>query len=327
MKKLTFYFLAFFMSMMEFHNALAEKDENPIFGYLFAHMTNERYGRLFYALSEDGLNWTELNDGKAVKGDEYWGHADIVTGHDGRYYLLGNDAYEDGSHGQEITIWVSDDLINWELFKQLAPDVSPIMKGALNNRGAPKLYFDKPIKTYYLSWHTSNKRRTEENREQYWAHQRTFYVTSKDLKKFSEPKRLFTWNRPTLDVIIRREGEMLYAFVKDERVPSPFYPTGKSILMTRATSIEGPWADPFNRISPSYREAPTLIPKKDGKGYYLFYEHYTGVGYEVSSAETLAGPWYNLWNRQYSVPANARHGSMIALDEEEFMRIKAAFAK
>ena len=40
-------------------------------------------------MSLDGLHWEILNGGKRVC-EEYRGHASIVKGHDGRYYLVGN---------------------------------------------------------------------------------------------------------------------------------------------------------------------------------------------------------------------------------------------
>jgi hypothetical protein len=58
-------------------------------GYLFAHMTKDDYGRSYYSISEDGMHWRLLNDDKRVA-PEYRGHPDIIKGHDGRYYLLGN---------------------------------------------------------------------------------------------------------------------------------------------------------------------------------------------------------------------------------------------
>lgn len=298
----------------------------PIAGYLFAHMTHENYGRLYYSLSQDGLNFEPLNNGQPVLGNEYWGHADIVTGHDGRYYLMGNQATETG-HNSRIAIWVSKDLIQWQELIALAPDVSHLMDKPGNNRGAPKIYYDAPLATYYITWHTSNGKRTPENGVPYWRSQRTFYVTSSDLETFSEPQRLFPWNMATIDVILEREGDRLYAFLKDEREPSSAEPTGKSIRMSWAPSIEGPWSDPGPSISPSFREAPTLYPRPDDKGWYLFYEHYTGVGYELSTAEQLAGPWYTIWNRNYSIPDSTRHGCIIALNQEQYDRLTSAYKR
>jgi len=57
--------------------------------YLFGHMMQGDYGRLYYTVSLDGLHWKRLNGGKRVF-EEYRGHSDICLGHDGRYYLVGN---------------------------------------------------------------------------------------------------------------------------------------------------------------------------------------------------------------------------------------------
>ena len=40
-------------------------------GYLFAHMTNENYGSLFYSVSRDGYHWETLNNGNSVLPENY----------------------------------------------------------------------------------------------------------------------------------------------------------------------------------------------------------------------------------------------------------------
>src|SRR5690606_12386497 len=119
--------------------------------YLFAHMTHADYGRLYYSVSTDGLHWQALNDKKRVF-EEYQGHPDIERGHDGRFYIVGNES--DGS--PDINFWVSDDLVTWEKYSTYTPDLksTPGYKDALQRIGAPKLFFDKPSKQYVLTWHT-----------------------------------------------------------------------------------------------------------------------------------------------------------------------------
>src|SRR5690606_4924160 len=86
--------------------------------YLFAHMTHQDYGRLYYSVSTDGLHWKALNGKKRVS-EEYRGHPDICKGHDGRYYLTGNTS----DSSPDINIWVSSDLINWEKYNTYTPDL------------------------------------------------------------------------------------------------------------------------------------------------------------------------------------------------------------
>lgn len=57
-------------------------------GYLFAHMTDENYARLFYSVSRDAFHWETLNKKRIVL-PEYCGHPDICQGKDDVYYMIG----------------------------------------------------------------------------------------------------------------------------------------------------------------------------------------------------------------------------------------------
>ncbi|MDY0355751.1 MAG: hypothetical protein RBR19_07720 [Sedimentisphaerales bacterium] len=291
--------------------------------YLFAHMVHEDYGRLYYSVSLDGLHWTALNDGRRVC-DDYRGHPDICKGHDGRYYLVGNR----NDSAPDINFWTSDDLIRWERYSDVTPDLprTPGYAQALPRIGAPKLFYDVDSSQYVLTWHTPHQHGTPQDPERYWASQRTLYLTSKDLKTFSDPpRRLFDWDMATIDVIIRKQVDRYYAIVKDERYPTLDWPTGKTIRISSAPALLGPYGEPSAPISPNFREAPTLIPSPDGKVWYLYYEQYPGVSYGLSVAANLDGPWHQIsgytffsdWDK-YSLPPKVRHGCMIAISRAEY---------
>lgn len=260
--------------------------------YLFTHMKHSDYGRLYYSVSLDGLNWRELNQGKRIS-EDYQGHADICKGHDGRYYLVGNRSDD----APDINFWVSDDLVTWAPYSNVTPALSETLgyPNALQRIGAPKLFYDDASAQYILTWHTPHLHGTPDEPERYWASQRTLYMTSNDLKEFiAPPKRLFTWDIGTIDVIIRKQGEHYFAILKDERYPSLQWVTGKTIRIARADHPLGPYEQPSEPISPNFREAPTLIPSPDGNVWYLYYEQYPGVSYGLSVANDLNGPWYQL---------------------------------
>lgn len=300
--------------------------------YLFAHMTHQDYGRLYYSASLDGLHWTALNDGKRVT-DDYQGHPDICKGHDGRYYLVGNrnDAAPD------ITIWVSKNLLHWDRFSHVTPKLqdTPDYGQALQRIGAPKLFYDTDSSQYVLTWHTPHQHGTQEDPERYWASQRTLYLTSKDLKTFSHPpRRLFPWALATIDVIIHKQGDRYFAVIKDERYPTLDCVTGKTIRISSAPSLLGPYTDPSAPISPNFREAPALIPSPDGEIWYLYYEQYPGVSYGLSVATDLMGPWHQIsgntsfkdWDK-YSLPPKARHGCMITITRAQYDALVSALGQ
>lgn len=306
--------------------------EKPVHeAYLFAHMRHGDYGKLFYSVSTDGLHWRPLAGGRIVFGD-YHGHADIDLGPDGRYYLVGNRHDETA----DLDFWVSDDLIRWERFGRYVPDLTkvPDYPRALKRVGAPKLFYDQSQKRWIVTWHTPHDMGPTDLPEPYWASQRTLYVTSPDLKTFNDPpRRLFAdWDMATIDTILTRQGDTYYAFIKDERYPTPEWPTGKTIRISTAKDIRGPWSEPGAPISPNFREAPTLIPAPNGRAWYLYYEQYPGVGYGLSVSLTLDGPWYQVagnmnyqdWDK-YKVPPRARHGTMLPIPRDRYEALLKAF--
>ncbi|MBE0535485.1 MAG: glycosyl hydrolase family 43, partial [Phycisphaerae bacterium] len=204
--------------------------------YLFAHMTKEDYGRLYYSVSTDGLHWTLLNSGKRIF-DDYRGHPDICKGHDGRFYLIGNR-----ERRPEITLWTSDDLISWTHFLEFSPDIykTPAFKPAIDYKGAPKIFYDADSARYLITWHSTILPPIKEDTEQFWRGMRTLYVTSTDLNTFTDPKRLFDFDIATIDTIVRKEGSRYYAFIKDEKYPDFTWPTGKTIRICSSDNLLGP---------------------------------------------------------------------------------------
>lgn len=299
--------------------------------YLFAHMMHQDYGRLYYSVSLDGLHWKMLNDGNRVFND-YRGHADICKGHDGRYYLVGNrnDASPD------INFWVSDDMITWERYSKVTPELkkTPNYANAMQRIGAPKLFFDTDSRQYVLTWHTPHEGVDPNLPEPYWASQRTLYLTSKDLKTFDgPPRRLFdNWDMATIDVILRKIGDHYYAIIKDERYPTLDWPTGKTIRICKSDALLGPYSEPGPPISPNFREAPTLIGSPDGKIRYLYYEQYPGVSYGLSVADNMDGSWYQIsgytfhddWDK-YALLPKVRHGCMIPISRTQYDALVKAF--
>lgn len=297
--------------------------------YLFAHMMEGDYGHLYYSVSLDGLHWEMLNEGKRVF-EGYRGHASICKGHDGRYYLVGNR----GDDRPDINFWVSDDLVTWKKYGDFTPDLKhvPDYPKALSRIGAPKLFFDEASSQYVLTWHTPHDMGTTNLPEPYWASQRTLYVTSKDLTTFSDPPRkLFAWDLATIDVNIHKVGDAYYAIVKDERYPTLDWTTGKTVRICRAASLLGPYSEPGPSLSPSFREAPTVIPSPNGKAWYLYYEQYPGVAYGLSAGASLDGPWFQVAGNQqpswdkFHLPPKVRHGSMLPITHKQYDNLVAAF--
>jgi hypothetical protein len=311
-----------FFAVVDRAGQLALQPEMEVAGYLFAHMTRADYGRLYYSLSTDGLHWRPLNGGKRILGDEYYGHPDVCRGHDGRFYLAGNR-----QGNRDLVFWVSTNLAAWTRHSEWSPDVAhaPDFRSEVPYHGAPKLFYDEPARQYLVTWHTPTLPGTPADPEAHWRSMRTLAATSPDLLEFSPPRRLFAFDRATIDVLVRREGDDYYAILKDELWPTAEWPDGKAIRIASAPRLTGPFGEPGPRLSPNFREAPMVIPRADGGGWYLYCEQYPGLSYSLATAPSLAGEWHDLQATDYSVPAGARHGGMLPLTRAELEALLAAF--
>ena len=96
-------------------------------GYLFAHMTNSTYGRLYYSLSRDGKQWQAMNNGEIIL-EDYLGHPNISRGAD-KFYMMG--VTTSGELRQPV-LWSSDDLVTWER-KDLSRDLFDVSAFSYEN--------------------------------------------------------------------------------------------------------------------------------------------------------------------------------------------------
>ncbi len=303
--------------------AAAASAGEPPAGYLFAHMTRADYGRLHYAASTNGLHWTPLNGGRRVL-ESYRGHPDITRMPDGRWVLLGNHP----DRG-DVRMWTSSNLVDWIHLRDFTADMSafPGFEPPGKWHGAPKMVYDDEARRYVMTFHFSNRPGRREEPEYYWSGMRTFVVTSPDLAAFTPARRLFDWDFATIDVILRRDAGRWFAIVKDERHPDSGAATGKTIRIAESSGgPAGPWSAPGPSLTPNFREAPMLIPRPDGRGWYLYFEQYPGISYGLVTAPGLGGPWTEVPAAEYRTPPGVRHGCMVAVTREELAGLRAAFA-
>lgn len=303
-----------------------QKTEEGNGGYLFAHMTKAYYGKLFYSVSRDGKKWETLNEGKYLFHD-YLGHPNIMRGGDGVYYMIGVTL--SGTERQPI-LWYSDDLVVWK-HRDLKRSIFDVSAYGYANEdvylGAPKIFYDEDSQQYMITWHAFKMGLNEG--QPHWESMRTFYILTKDWKTFSTPQRLFNFTgadaeMATIDAFIVKEKGTYYAIIKDERWPTTIS-SGKTVRIAKSESLTGPYSNPGNSISNAWEEAPTVVRKLDGKGWYLFTEKYNIAQYTAYEATSLGQtPWQQV---TITPPTEARHGDVIQIDEQTYQAIVKAYRK
>lgn len=241
MKRMSYYIIGLLLSLMSWScsdDAETGREEIPVEtdgGYLFAHMTNANYGKLYYAVSRDGINWETLNKGRIIN-SAYIGHPDICQGHDGAFYMIAVNP---------LALWRSENLVTWT-----STQLNEMIFNRSNAQGfyttyywgAPKMFYDKDSEQYIISWHACNDPDKDD-----WDSMRTLYVLTKDFETYTEPQKLFNFtgtdeNMAIIDAIIRKVNGVYYAIMKDERDPAVAPETGKTVRIATSSNLTGPAA-------------------------------------------------------------------------------------
>lgn len=288
--------------------------------YLFAYFVGEGDGQeaIYFAVSEDGYNWSELNGGRSVLQSELGttGLRDpyIMRSEDGtKFYLIATDLCinKDGdwwkaqiAGSTSVMFWESEDLIHWTEQKELA----------INNKTAgctwaPEAYYDKETGEYMIFW-------ASRTLSDHYAQQRIFYTTTKDFTEFAKPKVWINYDYSTIDTTVIEEDGVYYRFTK--------YEEESRIILECADTLLGEW----KRIESPVLEAqagvegPTCFEFHeedivDGQRFALLLDNFGGAGYYMLTTDSLAdGDFQKV--KGYSLPKRPRHGTVIRISDEEY---------
>lgn len=297
-------------------------------GYLMAHFTGESETgeQVYFAISRDGLHWQDLNQGEPVLiskigemgvRDPYIMRSSL----DGRFYILATDlriasgtSWENARAlgSRKIILWRSDDLIHWS-----EPWCYEVPLDGAGSVWAPETCFDEQRQAYLVFWSSYTREPGDES-----ARFRIFCSYTKDFVSFSLPQIYMEREKSIIDATIIHEGQYYYRFTKDE--------VTKGIILDRSNDLQGTFSPvssaSLERIAGV--EGPLAFPAPDGKWWILMIDRFAEqLGYlpfmcedlEKAEFHVLSPKDYHLGNTR------KRHGSVIAITETEYLRLKTAF--
>lgn len=217
----------------------AAAPSEPTSAYLMVHFTGESaHGeQIYFSVSEDGLNWSELNNNQAVLvskiGEKGVRDPAIVRSPDGKkFYLLATDlriANRKGwgharHHGStSLIIWESTDLVNWS--EPWMADVASTIPGA-GCAWAPEAIYDESTGDYFVYWSTLTHGKPAG---------RVYYARTKDFRTFTAPQLYIEHNSPngvidTQIIQVKGQKHRYYRASRDTQ-----------ISLDGADSLTGPW--------------------------------------------------------------------------------------
>ena len=284
--------------------------------YLFAYFVGNGEGeeRLHFAVSEDGYNFTALNDNKAVinqtKGKKCVRDPYIFKGQDGCYYIIGTDMKcEEGWESNHALItWKSENLTDWTDETLIDMWEQGEEYKDTTRAWAPQAMWDEKEQKYMIYWAHSTKRHNTAG---------LYYAYSEDMKTIDEPRPLYCReNIQTIDgdiayneknglyyLFFKHDEDQTIAYVTSENLSGPY--EDKPVIVSAAPSgVEG---------SQMYRINGTdtwlLIMDEYGKGRFFMQQTEDFINYPPVKRE------------DYSMEFSPRHGSIVSISDEEYERL------
>ena len=283
--------------------------------FLFSYFNDEGKG-MFYALSNDGISWLELNHGSPIIKPEVGSQKlmrdpSIFKGIDGTYHLV----WTTGWNGKDIGYSSSSDLVHWSAQQAIA--VGKDIEG-IDNCWAPEVFYNDVDKNYMLFWSSGFGPMQSPKGEG-----RIYYITTTDFKKFSAPEILFrngfpiggkAGNDGPIDAFIIKDASKKYIlfYKKDDNtgVPNIYHRIGKSPT--------GPWGEEVGPITPSTADEGESAIRID-EGYHVFTDPFeSDYMYDYVSSDLKK------WKRKVT-DLKMKHGTIIAISKSEAKTLLSQF--
>lgn len=298
--------------------------------YLFAHFIgeSEQGEQIYFSLSEDGLHWEDLNQGKPVLVSELGeqGVRDPFLIRDEKndvFYLIATDlriasgkgwqvAQYEGS--RSIIVWKSDDLVHWS--EPWSSEVGTPESGCV---WAPEAVYDREKEAFLVFWASMTK--LGEDTE---AKQRIFASYTRDFVSYTEPEIYMERDNHVIDTDIVRIPEGYVRFSKDETTKNIRMDFGKTLDKNNFTDIKAPVLDNLFGV-----EGPIAFYMTQQNRWCLLVDRFaTGKGYlPLVSDNLLSGEFRILEESEFDMGSTLkRHGGILPVTEEESERLKKAFA-
>jgi hypothetical protein len=278
-------------------------------GFLFSSFRGNGDG-LHFSHSKDGRHWTDLDQVflKPEVGGKLMRDSHILQGPDGVFRLVWTTGWKDKGIGYAS----STDLVNWS--KQ---EFLPLMERVegTENCWAPETYFDEKSGNYLIFWASDVAGRFPETRSNTRMNNRTYYVTTKDFKTFSEPALLLDPGFDHIDcTMIPFRGKYAVVFKEgDQQGVGKWGPIHAAV----ADSPTGPYKLMPEPIVTERAEGPA-VASVDGKIllYVDFYVNHRYGVYETTDWKT----WKDV-SSTCSIVDGQRHGTIFPVSSEILAKV------
>ena len=302
--------------------------DSPYSHYLFAFFPSNSDENIYYALSDNGYDYTVINQNKPVFTAE--GHTvmgglrdpHILRGEDGRFYMVATDMRSalGWSSNRGIVLMRSDDLVNWTCSQVHFPTrYAGTYFANVTRVWAPETIYD-PVAGKYLVYFSIL------TNDGVVTYDKVFYAYANDnfTDLEGEPTYFYDRGGATIDMdIVYNENDGLYhAFYKNEGAGG--------ICQVTATTLTAPageegsqWSAPSGTLQQTTEavEGAGIFRLINSDDWILMYDCYMNGHYQFCSSPDL----FQFTFRKNTATQGAftpRHGTIIPITEEEYQILK-----
>ena len=301
--------------------------DSPYSHYLFTFFPSNTDENIYYAVSDNGYDYTVINKNKPVitaKDITVMGglrDPHILRGEDGRFYMVATDMRSElgWSSNRGMVLMRSDDLINWTCSKVHFPTrYAGTYFANVTRVWAPETIYD-PVAGKYLVYFSIL------TNDGVVSYDKVFYAYANEDFTDLEGEPIYFYDRggATIDMdIVYNENDSLYhAFYKNEGAGG--------ICQVTATSLTAPegqegsqWSAPSGTLQQTTEavEGAGIFRLINSDDWILMYDCYMNGHYQFCSSPDL----FTFTFRKNTTTQGAftpRHGTVIPITEEEYQTL------
>tara|TARA_R110002050_G_scaffold59259_2_gene132593 strand:+ start:36783 stop:38912 length:2130 start_codon:yes stop_codon:yes gene_type:complete len=318
-----FYHIAVLVLISSCLSCAQENRDQKKSAYLFTYFSGNGAGEeaVRYALSRDGFNYYALNndqpiiDSKEISTTGGVRDPHILRGEDSKtfYMVLTDLLTKNGWTNTEMILLKSSDMIKWESAIINIPQTYQSFSD-VNRVWAPQTIYDEKEGKYMVYF----------SMLQPGSYDKIYYAyVNKDFTALEEsPKQLFYSpnEMACIDGDIIKKDNKFYLFYKTEGSDDKGIKVAVSDHLTSGYIPTGGNVDQTNKAV----EGSGVFKMIDGDDYILMYDMYMDGRYEFTKSSDLIN-FKALGADKVSMNFHPRHGTVIAITEEEAERLLKAF--
>ena len=300
--------------------------------YLFAFFPSNDNENIYFAVGEDGYNYTTINNDQAVflaQGHTVMGglrDPHILRGEDGYFYMVATDMRSalGWASNRGMVLMKSTDLINWTSSTVHFPTkYAGTYLANVTRVWAPETIYDKEAGKYmiYFSILTNDGTVT---------YDKVFYCYANSDFTDLEGEPVYFYDRGSatidMDIVYNEADELYHAFYKNEGSGGICKVTATSLTPTAGQPNGSQWSNPSGTLQQTNEavEGSGVFRIINDDNWILMYDCYGSGHYQFCSSPDLEKFTF-VKNTATSGSFTPRHGTVLPITEQEYQALMQAF--